>query len=89
VPYRMNLPAIPESRHKALLKAYRPYYEAMRAKPYDPDRVQAFGLAFYDAFIAAKDFICVACGIPQKEFEYSLHHKVMPIIQFRFGDKAE
>jgi hypothetical protein len=84
-PYRSNLPLVIETRPNALLAAWRPFKQAMEATPYDPVKVQAFGLAFCPLFLASKDFICKYFAINERDFDYSLHWRVMPMFQFRLG----
>jgi hypothetical protein len=77
---------VPSGAFKALLEAYRPYRAAIKQLPYDPVKVQALGMAFYDAFKAQKENLCKSFSIPSTEFDYSLHHKMLPLILEGMGE---
>jgi hypothetical protein len=70
----------------ALLEAYRRYSEAIKAKPYCPDTVQAFGLAFYAQWVGHKKVLCGLFEIDEDAFEYSLHHIAMPKLVEHFNE---
>jgi hypothetical protein len=71
----------PKTPSEALLEAYRPYQRAKKDLPYNPDKVQAYGMAFCVAFKTNKTFICEFLKIKEEEFEYSLHHRLMPALE--------
>ena len=61
-----------------LIEYYREYSLARKKKPYCKDKVQAMGLRFCEEWNNSKKAICEHFKIPEDEFDYSLHHTLMP-----------
>jgi hypothetical protein len=61
-----------------LLDDWRNYLEAMVETPYDPDRVQALGMRFADAWNYHKGPICYMLDERVDEFDYAKWRSFMP-----------
>lgn len=63
-----------------LISYWREYKTATITLPYNPDRVQALGMRFCQEWKARRKEICELFDIPDLDFEYVLHHTLMPKI---------
>lgn len=61
-----------------LVTYYLEYREERGKLPYNGDKVQALGLRFADEWNACKQELMKHFSIPEEEFDYSLHHTLMP-----------
>jgi hypothetical protein len=61
-----------------LLADWRAYLEAMVETPYNPDRVQALGMRFADAWNYHKTPICYMVNQSLDEFDYAKWRSWMP-----------
>jgi hypothetical protein len=61
-----------------LIAFYKEYKEARERKSYDADLVQALGLRFCGEWKACKDALIEHFKLEEDEFDYSLHHTLMP-----------
>lgn len=63
-----------------LIDLYRAYKKVREAKPYKADVVQAYGMAFAEEWKKQRENIIEAFKLAEDEFDYSLHHTLMPQI---------
>lgn len=62
-------------RYKKLIALWETYQEAIKAKPYDGDKIQSWGLAFAKEWNMRKDDI--VSDFKPEEFTYAIKHEVM------------
>lgn len=63
-----------------LIVRYQAYQIVRKQKPYNKDKVQALGMRFAEEWNARKEAIIAFAGITEGEFDYSIHHTIMPRI---------
>lgn len=59
---------------------YNEQKKAMKATPYNPDAVQAYGVAFAYHYNLNKESLCSLCNIPEEEFDYNKRHHIIQSI---------
>jgi hypothetical protein len=71
---------------KKLINSWHEYKTAQQSTPYDPNKVQALGMAFCDQWKIHKDEILYHFPLADdEEWGYNLHHKIMPELAAEFG----